>query len=111
MLRDFSLELSLPALFSLHCRVRAVHRSGRRLWGSGKGNFRTEGQYGAATVRGTIWLTEDRCNGTFFKVKRGAVTIRDFNGNRTFTSAGATAYSRVIDFARFREIADKVGAV
>ncbi len=59
-------------------------RKGRHLWGSGHGKFRTEGNYGSATVRGTIWLTEDRCNGTFFKVKRGVVTIRDFTSNQTF---------------------------
>jgi CSLREA domain-containing protein len=53
-------------------------RRGRHLWGSGEGNFRTEGSHGSATVRGTIWFTEDRCDGTFFKVKRGIVTIRDF---------------------------------
>ena len=59
-------------------------RKGRRLWGSGKGNFRSEGRHGSATVRGTIWLTEDRCNGTFFKVRRGVVTIHDFDLDKTF---------------------------
>ena len=28
----------------------------RKLWGSGKGKFRTTGSYSAATVRGTTWL-------------------------------------------------------
>ena len=50
----------------------------RRLWGDGKGRFRTRGRHAAATVRGTKWLTEDRCNGTLFRVKRGSVTVRDF---------------------------------
>ena len=27
-----------------------------KLWGSGKGKFRTDGKYSSATVRGTIWL-------------------------------------------------------
>ena len=46
-----------------------------KLWGSGHGNFRTEGNDGSATVRGTIWLVEDRCDGTtFFKTRRGIVT-------------------------------------
>ena len=27
-----------------------------KLWGSGKGKFRTAGKYSSATVRGTIWL-------------------------------------------------------
>ncbi len=60
-------------------------RKGRRLWGSGHGNFRTEGNYGSATVRGTIWLTEDRCDGTFFKTRRGIVEIRDFTTHKTLS--------------------------
>ena len=37
--------------------ARASKRSGRRLWGSGSGRFRTQGNFGSASVRGTIWLT------------------------------------------------------
>jgi uncharacterized delta-60 repeat protein len=40
----------------------------RRLWGNGRGKFRTRGRYGAATVRGTKWLTDDRCDGTLVRV-------------------------------------------
>src|SRR3954451_21629438 len=47
----------------------------RRLWGDGHGRFRTKGRHGAATVRGTKWLTEDRCNGALVKVKRGVVAV------------------------------------
>jgi hypothetical protein len=50
----------------------------RRLWGDGKGRFRTKGKHGAATVRGTKWLTEDRCGSTKISVKRGSVVVRDF---------------------------------
>ncbi len=50
----------------------------RRLWGDGKGSFRTSGRYSAATVRGTRWLTEDRCDGTVTRVVRGAVEVDDF---------------------------------
>ena len=32
----------------------------RKLWGDGKGKFRTKGSYSAATVRGTRWLVQDR---------------------------------------------------
>jgi hypothetical protein len=53
------------------------------LWGSGKGSFRTEGQNGSATVRGTIWFVADRCEGTFFKVNRGVVAVRDFTDQTT----------------------------
>jgi Putative Ig domain len=52
---------------------------GRRLWGSGQGNYKTVGSHGSATVRGTIWLVADRCDGsTLFKVRRGTVVVRDF---------------------------------
>jgi DNA-binding beta-propeller fold protein YncE len=64
---------------------RTATASGRRrgLWGSGKGSFRSEGRHGSATVRGTIWWAQDRCDGTLFRVKRGVVTIRDFTRHRT----------------------------
>ena len=50
----------------------------RRLWGDGRGAFRTAGRYSAATVRGTRWLTEDRCDGTVTRVLRGEVEVDDF---------------------------------
>jgi hypothetical protein len=55
----------------------------RRLWGDGKGRFRTKGRHGAATVRGTKWLTEDRCDGTLVRVKRGVVAVKDFAKKKT----------------------------
>jgi hypothetical protein len=64
---------------------RSSKRKVRSLWGSGHGHFRTRGRGGAATVRGTIWLTEDRCDGTLVKVRRGVVGVRDFKKHKTFT--------------------------
>jgi hypothetical protein len=61
----------------------ASGRAGRHLWGSGHGHFQTVGSHGSATVQGTIWFTEDRCDGTFFKVRRGLVKIRDFTKHKT----------------------------
>jgi hypothetical protein len=49
----------------------------RRLWGSGKGSFRTAGKYSAATIRGTTWLTQDTCTTTLTRVKQGVVSVRD----------------------------------
>ena len=50
----------------------------RRLWAKDKGGrFRTHGKNSVATVRGTRWLTEDRCDGTYTKVLEGAVDVRD----------------------------------
>jgi hypothetical protein len=66
-----------------------------KLWGSGKGKFRTNGKYSAATVRGTIWLVEDRCEGTLTKVRRGTVQVRDFKRKKTVTvKAGHTYLAR-----------------
>jgi uncharacterized delta-60 repeat protein len=62
----------------------------RRLWGSGRGRFRTRGRYGAATVRGTKWLTLDRCDGTLVRVVRGKVSVQDLvRANRRAKLVGA----------------------
>jgi hypothetical protein len=55
----------------------------RRLWGDGKGRFRTKGKRSAATVVGTKWLVEDRCTSTLTKVARGRVSVRDFARHKT----------------------------
>jgi hypothetical protein len=55
----------------------------RRLWGDGKGRFRTRGRQSAATVVGTKWLVEDRCTSTLTRVVRGKVKVRDFAKRKT----------------------------
>ena len=67
------------------CSKRSVSASGaaappkvvRALWGKGKGAFRTQARYAAATVRGTVWLTSDRCDGTQVTVRQGRVEVSD----------------------------------
>ena len=70
--------------------TRAVaSKKGKKLWGNGKGNYKTKGGYGSATVRGTKWLTKDTAAGTLIKVVRGIVSVRDFGRRRTIkVSAG-----------------------
>jgi ferric-dicitrate binding protein FerR (iron transport regulator) len=63
--------------------VAAKRKRVRRLWGDGHGSFRTKGRRAAATVRGTKWLTEDRCDSTKITVKRGVVQVRDFVKKKT----------------------------
>ena len=63
-----------------------------KLWGNGKGNFRTKGKYSSATVRGTIWLTEDRCDGTLTTVKRGTVSVRDLKRRKTVIVKAGHSY-------------------
>jgi CSLREA domain-containing protein len=64
----------------------------RRLWGNGKGHFRTKGKHSAATVVGTKWLVEDRCSGTLTKVVRGVVKVRDFKKRKTVTVRAGHSY-------------------
>jgi len=59
--------------------VFATRTARRRLWGSGKGRFRTRGRNGSATVRGTTWLTSDECAGTATLNKSGEVLAEAAN--------------------------------
>jgi hypothetical protein len=85
-LGDFNV-CSLPSYSAAERNRRPV----RRLWGSGKGKFRTRGRYSSATVRGTIWMTEDRCDGTLTRVTEGSVTVNDAGRRKTVVlNAGQT---------------------
>src|SRR5207245_577883 len=59
-------------------RPAAKPKSVRHLWGDGAGAFRTRGRFAAAAIRGTRWLTDDRCDGTLTRVAQGSVLVRDF---------------------------------
>ncbi len=55
----------------------------RSLWGEDDGGrYRTHGQDSVANVRGTRWLTQDRCDGTLTRVTEGAVEVRSKRGRR-----------------------------
>src|SRR5262249_36339925 len=64
----------------------------RQIWADGKGSFKTKGRYAAATVRGTNWLTSDRCDGTQVKVARGVVQVADIRKGKTVTVAAGRSY-------------------
>ena len=68
----------------------------RSLWGQDAGaHFRSVGKHSAGTVRGTKWLTQDRCDGTLTRVVTGKVSVRDFTAKRTvLVSAGQTYLAR-----------------
>jgi hypothetical protein len=68
--------------------ARAAAASARRpprgLWGrDDHGRFRTRGSNSVATVRGTAWYVEDRCDGTLTRVSKGSVSVRDLRRERT----------------------------
>ena len=68
----------------------------RFVWGKAKGRFRTTGNNGAATVRGTYWYTEDRCDGTLFRTREGRVDVKDFGRSETVqVKAGERYLARI----------------
>jgi hypothetical protein len=80
------------SLFGRAVAFSSRSRKVRSLWGHGKGHFRTRGRNGAATVRGTIWLTQDRCDGTLVRVRRGLVGVRDFKKHKTVAVHAGHSY-------------------
>jgi hypothetical protein len=73
-------------------RKKRSKKKVRHLWGDGKGDFQTRGRGAAATVRGTIWLTEDRCDGTLVRVRRGRVAVRDLRLRKTIIVRAGQSY-------------------
>jgi ferric-dicitrate binding protein FerR (iron transport regulator) len=63
-----------------------------RVTSDAKGLYRTRGRHSAATVRGTKWLTADRCDGTLTKVKRGKVVVRDFRRKKSVALKAGQSY-------------------
>ena len=87
-------DLVLPRA-SCGARTRAASMARRRrhaLWGHGTGSFRTQGSYGTATVSGTYWYTENRCDGTLVRVKQGTVKVRDLVRRRTVSVHAGHSY-------------------
>jgi hypothetical protein len=74
-------------------RTLAAPAKQRSLWGSGKGNFRTRGRYAAATVRGTVWFTQDTCTTTTVRVTEGTVDVFDFVLNRHFLVPAGSSHT------------------
>jgi IPT/TIG domain/FG-GAP repeat len=58
------------------------HHVVRKLWASGHGSYSTKGNYATGAVLGTVWLTEDRCDGTLFKVVKDAVSVTNLVNHR-----------------------------
>jgi hypothetical protein len=70
----------------------AKGRKKRRLWGDGSGRFKTSGKHSAATVVGTKWLVEDRCDSTLTRVASGRVSVRDFVKKKTVVVRAGKKY-------------------
>jgi hypothetical protein len=75
-------------------RVRMAGRKRiRKLWGRGKGRFRTRGRHAAATVRGTTWSVEDTCDATITRVEEGVVEVEDLHRERTVLVRAGESYT------------------
>jgi hypothetical protein len=94
-------ELRLKGAGFNRCRARGGRRASaaqlrrstiRRLKANAKGRYRSRGSHASATVRGTIWITADRCDGTLITVKRGKVAVRDFRRRKTVTVRAGKRY-------------------
>ncbi len=69
-------------------QIAAKHPSSKvlgRLTANSHGHFTGRGQYSAATVRGTVWGVQNRCDGTLTRVVRGVLSVRDFRLRKTIT--------------------------
>jgi hypothetical protein len=73
---------------SAHPAARRI----RRLSGNARGRFRTRGRNSSATVRGTRWTMEERCDGTLTRAREGSLRIRDFTKRRTITLRAPRSY-------------------
>ena len=97
-LTELVLRGALTGCSSGAARAAAVSRKKkrkppRRLWGSdSKGKFRTRGGNSVATVRGTAWYVEDRCDGTLTRVSQGSVSVYDRGRHRTVVVRAGHSY-------------------
>jgi hypothetical protein len=65
----------------------------RQLWAKDNhGQFQTHGHNSVATVRGTEWLTQDRCDGTLTHVIQGIVSIRPRGSRHSITITAGHSY-------------------
>jgi hypothetical protein len=97
-LTELVLRGALTGCSKAGARAAAVSRKKkrkppRRLWGSdSKGKFRTRGGNSVATVRGTAWYVEDRCDGTLTRVSKGSVSVYDRGRHRTVVVRAGHSY-------------------
>jgi hypothetical protein len=75
----------------------SAHPVLRKLWGKDHGGrFKTSSRGSVATVRGTEWLTADRCDGTLTHVTKGLVLVRERGTGRSkLLHKGEAFFARV----------------
>jgi ice-binding like protein len=98
-LTELVLRGPLPTCSGAAAHAATVSRrhKARRLWGHDThGKFRTRGGQSVATVRGTDWYVEDRCDGTLTRVSKGSVSVYDSRRHRSvIVRAGHSYLARI----------------
>jgi hypothetical protein len=89
---NFSVCKPAARTLTVPAKKRPPGKTVRRLWGKGSGQYRTRGRYSSAAIRGTFWLTSDRCDGTLTSVKQGKVEVFDFVKKVRVTVAAGKSY-------------------
>jgi hypothetical protein len=87
-----TLKLSGPLTCPKRKSSGAAAPKRRHIWGNGVGSFQTKGKFASATVRGTVWLTEDRCDATLVRVSSGRVLVFDQVRRRQVTVNAGQSY-------------------
>ncbi len=64
----------------------------RKLWASGHGSYSTKGNYAAGAVLGTVWLTEDLCDGTLIHVVTDSVEVTNLVTHHRFRVTAGHSY-------------------
>ena len=99
-------ELRLPRLSARACRASASASRGRiaavpidRVLSTvapkprkKRGRVQTRTDHVSATARGTVWVTEVRCDGTLVQVSEGVVQVRDLVRGRTVQVRAGRSY-------------------
>ena len=90
---EIALAGDRPSCKTTKAAAATTARKRRAVWGSDRnGRFRTRGSNSVATVRGTKWYVEDRCDGTYTKVTSGAVVVRDLVKRRNVVVKAGRSY-------------------
>ena len=89
----------LPVCAAGGARAAAVRRPSARRARCGDatitGASARRGSNSVATVRGTAWYVEDRCDGTLTRVSKGSVSVRELHRKRTvIVNAGKSYLAR-----------------
>lgn len=87
---------SAAAQFGAWISAKKKKKAGKRknrVWGDGKGRFRSDGSNSSASVRGTIWMVENYQNATRTYVRTGVVVVRDKRKRRNITLRRGDSYT------------------